>query len=58
MNYNKTLTEKEINSLKELKKSLFVQVGKYEVQKYYYEQKIREQMEQLDSINKRLYEWG
>ena len=51
MNYSKNLTKESIEELEAKKEKIFVEIGKMEVQKHYYEQKIHMLLMEIDIIN-------
>lgn len=55
MNYSKDLTKESIEELEAKKEKIFVEIGKMEVQKYYYERKIHMLLMEIDIINDYLY---
>lgn len=55
MNYSKDLTKESIEELEAKKEKIFVEIGKMEVQKYYYERKIQLLLIEIDIINDYLY---
>lgn len=55
MKYNEDLKQEEIESLEETRSAIFEQIGKYEVQRQYYEEKIKIQVKIIEEINEKLY---
>lgn len=55
MNYSKNLTKESIEELEAKKEKIFVEIGKMEVQKNYYERKIQLLLIEIDIINDYLY---
>ena len=55
MNYSKDLTKESIEELETKKEKIFVEIGKMEVQKHYFERKIQLLLIEIDIINDYLY---
>ena len=56
MRYNTNLKKEEIEELEKNRSIVFEKIGKYEIQRNYYEEKIKEQIEIIDFLNKKLWE--
>jgi len=56
MEYNKHLSDEQIKELAKTRDLIFNQIGKYEVQRKFYEERIKKQIEYLQSVNDKMYD--